>query len=865
MELKTKIESGLLPFVSKPARYFGNEYNTVLPASEDVDLRIGLCFPDIYEVGVREVALEVTYHFLNDLENYSVERFFAPAPDAENRMKDEQIPLFSMETRRELIDFDVLLFFLTDPLTYTNVLTMLALGAVPFRAEARQKELPLLMAMGPAVQNPEPVAAFFDVMTFGEDLQPVAAVLQRFTQQKGGSREAILSSLSAVRGAYLPAQYEAVYSNYGDFQALRRLGEREAASALPEENQSRIRFKPLVPLVDLVRGRVDLRPFGSFSSETKPDAGATWQGHRLFNRSGRVISAAFYGQFRNLLKRSEAGIADKLLPFDTTLAGEAWLTMKSKALLNDGTISFSAKDGSVDFGFVKWPDAVAQLKKERITLYPLAASGRLRSRMNVDLREDELLNAVKAFSSEGWKRIRLCFTIGLPTETPNDVLAIVTLVEKCRQYIAEDEEADIDVAVNVFCPHPHSPLQWEQQALPGELSQKMRDLSERLQSKGIAVQMEDPNRAGLLAALARGDRRLSDVIETAWKSGARFDNARDLQHHEAWQQAFEVHELARSDYLKPISITVPLPWDHMQAGPSRGLLKEEKLTAGKDQLNARSRNIVSLGDGIAREELEKLWRHSAISSQTRQTAGLGQPSQPISYGRRGKRRHAPEPVIKRRIRVRYAKNGLARFFSHSDIIKVFDRSARLAKIPLVYSQSVRPSPKISYGLPLVPGIASIAEYLDMEVEMGREVDIQACLNDRLPDGMKVLQYKGLYAKVPSLASIIDRASYKVLLSGYDLPDAWIEEWLASSEVRIRRPGKDGARELNIRPYISLLEKVDDQLMIAIDVIEGRTANITEFLDSFWKVRDIDYRRFWVQRTEQCIVKEDTILTPLDIV
>jgi radical SAM-linked protein len=236
----------------------------------------------------------------------------------------------------------------------------------------------------------------------------------------------------------------------------------------------------------------------------------------------------------------------------------------------------------------------------------------------------------------------------------------------------------------------------------------------------------------------------------------------------------------------------------------------------------------------------------------------------MRFGRRSRKRETPVAVIKRKIRIRYSKTGLMRFLTHSDIVRVFDRSAQLAKIPLVYSQGLRRNPKIAYGPPLPVNISSIAEYLDMEVEIGREVDLQSRFNQFLPEGLKILQFQEIYAKSPALAAIINRAMYEAYMPDGVISQEWINQWLAQPQAPAKRVSKEGTREVDIRPFLRGLEWADNRLLITIDSIEGKTAKVVEILESLLLPQGMDYRYFPVQRTGQFIVRDNEILTPFEV-
>jgi radical SAM-linked protein len=393
-------------------------------------------------------------------------------------------------------------------------------------------------------------------------------------------------------------------------------------------------------------------------------------------------------------------------------------------------------------------------------------------------------------------------------------------------------------------------------------------LNAALEALPVRTMVQRPQVAEIITALSRGDRLLADVIETAWQSGARFEGSLDPSGITSWMQAFSAAPRPLEQHLSAISITVPLPWDHIDPGISRSLLKEEKLRAFQGQLHPLNKDSVSLGfGGIRRTDFEQYCRSGATPHRIvlpgQATAIAAAPDEPLRFGRRGKKRSMPTAIIKRKIRVRYSKTGLMRFLAHLDIVRVFERSAKLAKVPLVYSQGLRRNPKISYGMPLPTGISSTAEYLDMEVEMGREVNLQEQFNPFLPDGIRILQYQGIFNKVPALAALINRSTYDVALGNFDLPQAWLDEWLALDSAVVKRPSKDGEKDIDIRPFVNDLQLEKDHLHIVLDNLEGRAAKISEVLTSLLAPHETDYRHFLVQRTGQFIVQGTSIATPFE--
>ncbi|HFB67346.1 MAG TPA: DUF2344 domain-containing protein, partial [Calditrichae bacterium] len=317
-------------------------------------------------------------------------------------------------------------------------------------------------------------------------------------------------------------------------------------------------------------------------------------------------------------------------------------------------------------------------------------------------------------------------------------------------------------------------------------------------------------------------------------------------------------------------------------GVLRSYLNRERMRAYQGAVSPDCKDHVCLGCGLQRKVFEE-YVHCYVRFKRGEVAASGvlaragvhqaQPAhssvttveQPVRFGRRAKRRTTTVAPIKKRIRLRYSKTGPARFIPHLDIIRIFDRAARRAEIPIVYTQGFRPHPKISFGPPLALGVASIAEYLDMEVEIGREADLQTRFNQYLPEGMKILQYKAIYTKVPALAAIINRSTYEVFLGNTNIPEEWLTEWLQQSSVVVQREVKEEIREVDIRPFVSRLERSGNKIVVEVDVKEGRTARITEIMESLLAPHGIDYRRFLIQRTGQYIVDGNSIYTPFDVI
>jgi radical SAM-linked protein len=877
MELKTRVDNEFLPFVTKPSRYLGNEFNAVSKDSQAVDLRIALCFPDMYEAGIRSVSFEVLYHYLNSHPKLWAERFYAPWIDAESLLRRTKIPLFSWESKTALGDFDLIIFYYPGKLTFTNMLTMLELGGIPLKSMERQVGMPLVMGTGPALNNPEPLAFFWDALIIGDAEETLWEISEAFiaAPNEDWNKTAILKKIAQLPGIYIPSFYEPLYNDFKEFQGIRKIEssapDRIQTRANKSSEERKLILKPLVPLSDMTHTtqvNTVLERFIAGEGAFEPP--------RLFEPFPLRHFSDLYEETQKLLRSANNDPLNLLLENNTVFSESAWFAVKEKVSPDEQDFRISYPSGKLSFRLSDPAKVAGELRQSGFTLSLRSANRRLRNILNINVREQELLDILKAALISGWQIIRLSFTIGLPGEKKEDIIAIAGFVQKCLEVAREFPNVQFWVCIEGFSPRAHTPLQWEKQENPAVLEEKFSMLQENLAGTPVKLTLQNPALCALETALSRGNRKMGEVIEKAWRLGARFDAYKDTFREDIWRQAFQEAGVSWEDYFAPISITVALPWDHIDIGVSKAYLKEEKLRASREQIHPKNKDLVSAGyGGIPRDQFAVLIQQvfsadlgtaGIARSKTASSTDLSASAAPetMQYGRKGRRRQTPVAVIKRKIRIRYSKTGPARFLSHLDVGRVFERSTQLAKIPMVYSQGLRPTPKISYAPPLSPGISSTAEYLDMEVEIGHESDIQGRFNQFLPSGIQILQYQGIFAKIPALAAIINRSTYEVLIPENLISDEMVQQWLTQPEVWVHRTTRDGLKDVEIRPFVKEVKASQNNLLVTIDISEGRTAKVTEVLESLLAPQGVDYRQFPIQRTGQYIVQNDSILTPFDI-
>ncbi len=542
----------ILPTVTKPARYTGGEWNSVVKDWNACDVRWALAFPETYEIGMSNLGLAILYDILNAQPGVLAERAYAPWLDMERAMRAARLPLFSLESRRPLAQFDAIGFSLPYQQLYTNVLTMLDLAGLPLLAAERDERHPLVIAGGTAAYNPEPLADFIDAWAVGEgeDLILEVTCALREGKRRGWSREALLRRLAEIPGIYVPRFYEVAYHADGTVAEVRptvpeaRLPVRKRIVATLPPPVTR----PLVPYIDTVHNRAAI--------EIQRGCG---RGCR-FCQAGMVYRPVRERPVDEVLAAVEAMVTSSgfeevaLLSLSSSdytqieaLVGELAARHGNQHL----SISLpSLRIESVSVGLMEQLQATG--RRSSFTFAPEAASERLRSVINKPIADADLLAVAEEVYSRGWKTIKLYFMIGHPTQTLDDVAAIADLARQVRAAGARaiGRKAQVNVGVSTLVPQPHTPFQWLPLAAEADIRAQQAVLQENLRGPGLKLNWNDPHETLLEAALCRGDRRLGAVIHRAWQLGAHFDGWSDQFKAEVWRQAF--HETGLEPrFLRP--------------------------------------------------------------------------------------------------------------------------------------------------------------------------------------------------------------------------------------------------------------------------------------------------------------------------
>ncbi|MGI6434324.1 MAG: TIGR03960 family B12-binding radical SAM protein [Syntrophomonadaceae bacterium] len=570
----------ILPRVSKPARYTGGELNMIKKDWQAGGVKMMLAFPDVYEVGMSHVGSKILYGLVNERSPHIMERCYAPWPDMEAIMRQEGIPLYSLESFRPLRDFDLIGFTLQYELSLTNILNMLDLGQVPLWAKDREQGHPLVIGGGPVAANPEPFAEFFDALVIGDGEEVLLEILDLYEQRRSLPRGEMLLALAQLKGVYVPSLYRVNYDQEGFFQSIQ-----PAEPGVPEKVQRRVvksldasyfPEKPLVPYMSVVHDRAVLEVMRGCQRGCR------------FCHAGMVYRPVRERRLPTLLRQARAQIRNTGYDEISLVSLSTLDYSQVKALVSELVACYGAEGIGValpslrvDRFSIELANEVQKVRKTTLTLAPEAGTQRLRDVINKNVSEEQLMEAVAAAFSSGWTALKLYFMVGLPQERYEDLDGIIDLlmkVKRCGDELAP-RRVEIRASVACFVPKAHTPFQWQPQDSMQELKEKRRYMSRR-RLKGIKTSFHDETTSYLEGSIARGDRKMGPVIYRAWQKGCRFDGWSEHFRYSSWEEAFTECGVDPGYYVtRRRSYDEPLPWEFIDTGIDREFLIGENELA----------------------------------------------------------------------------------------------------------------------------------------------------------------------------------------------------------------------------------------------------------------------------------------------
>lgn len=838
--------------VNKPARYLGGEYLSVTKDPASVDARIVLAFPDVYDIGMSHLGTKILYSLLNRDPRIACERAFTPWLDMEAELRARGLPLVALESQQPLSAFDVVGVSLQYELTFTNVLTMLDLGGVPLRAVDRAPAAPLVLVGGPVASHPEPMAPFIDAAFIGEAEELLPALVLAWAalrkQIAAGQRTRLdaLAELAANFPVYVPALYDTTVDAATGMVVVGAPRDPRAPARINRAMVPNLDDYPFptdgpVPYAEAVFERASVEIARGCTEGCRfCQAGMIYRPVR--ERSPESIIASVI-EGAEKAGYDETGLTclstadfSSISPLVTRLAGE--LKSRGVSMSVASLRAYGLPDEILD--------ELAQTRISGLTFAPEAGTQRMRDVVNKNITEAHIEESSRKVFERGFHRVKLYFMIGLPTEEDDDVRGIVETGQRMLRlgHRVSGGRAEVTVSVSSHVPKPHTPLQWAAQDDHAEIQRKQALLRQTVRDRQLRLKYHDSGISWIEGLLARGDRRLADVIEAVWRAGARFDGWDDVFDLERWQAVLAEHGVDVVAYHATRPVSARLPWDHLDVGLEDGFLAQEYRKAlarrasppcGKvagmlvhhtnlEDAAPDQRKLVCYDCGIAcdltRMRSDRLVALRTLGAERRRDAGAP-PSlegdeagldisergggSPAEQGERsaeqGERSAKKAPTrddrrterVRRNgfvgadapfatYRIRYTKLGRTAFLGHLDVGRLLGRCFRRAELPLAMSRGYSPKPRITFGPALSLGVPSFAEAIDVDLE---HVDGQALAADEVMARLAAVCPEGLAITEAAILPAASPGLGKAVV-GYELLVAPAPDGIRHDEARLAR-------------------------------------------------------------------------------
>lgn len=883
-----KLNDKILLNIEKPARYTGGEVNSCIKDPGKVDVRFAMCFPDVYEIGMSNLGVQIIYNMLNQRDDTWCERVFSPWPDLHMIMKNEDIPLFALESQDEIRNFDFLGISLSYEMAYTNILQILDLAQIPFYSKDRGDDMPIVMAGGNCTYNPEPFADFFDLIYIGEGETSFNELIELYKDIKksGGTKQSFLREAAKIPGIYVPAFYSVVYNDDNTIKSFDPIYEDIPKTV---NKQTVMDFEndyypeaPVIPYIQVAQDKATLEiQRGCIRGCRFCQAGMIMRPFRTKPLEDLKKHARFLIQNTGWEELSLSSLSSSDCPFLGELLDFILDEFKDKKV-NVSLPSLRIDEFSLDV-----MSRIQDVKKSSLTFAPEAGTQRLRDVINKGLTMDDIRYGAEEAFKGGWNKVKLYFMLGLPTETEEDILGIPAIGEELAEiyYDTVPKEkrlgkVQITMSTSFFIPKPFTPLQWARMYKPEVYEDKAHMINDHikglLNKKSLRYNWHDSKTSIIEGLFAKGDRRCARLIETAYRKGCMFDSWTDYFDMDKWTESMNETGIDLDYYIyRENSLDEILPWDFIDIGVTKDFLRKEWMHAMEAKVTPNCKEGCSacgagkLGGDICRRETGyseqkspytdnmslRIDDNKIITDNVNDGTNPDIDCQIISDDAVVRKNDNEKPAINdegMRVRIRFTKEESVKFLGHLDILRTFQKFMNRAGVEMQYSEGFNPHQKMSFALPLGLGLTSSAEYVDAVIRSGQEPDVvRENLNNVSGTGFEILSVRQLKDNAVKSMAAVQAADFEVYTKDHVFTSEDIDRFLDQSEIPAEKKTKSGIKTVDIRPMIIDITASGDLLKLRLSAGSDNNLKPEILLIALYDFLGLEYNRMNVsiKRTE----------------